>query len=166
MKHDAKTRRAALRLLARPQFVLADIVAITGVTRRTLQSWARAAGMPPRPRGARPSIYPAKTRRLAVRLYLQGVKMRTIGAATGAGTWSIREWVRAAGHPLRETHTSGRLDTAEVVALAEQHGHNRAAEILGCSPGSVAYHRQRAIRLRVREELRAQDATEGRRRAT
>lgn len=146
MRHTTKTRQAALRLLGRPGYTLGEIAAITGTTRRTLQAWARAAGLPPRVRGARPSIFGPAVRRRAVGLYLAGTKMRTISAQVGACAHEIRKWVRAAGHPLRTTHTCGRLSTARVVALANRFGSKGAAEILGCSVGSVGYHRAKARR--------------------
>lgn len=152
MTHLATVRADALRLYEEPGLTMGEIEDLTGVSRRTISRWAREAGLPQRSR-ARPAIFTAKTREKAVRLYLEGLPMYKIEAATGACDTSIRTWVRDAGHPLRSTHTNARLDTHQVVELAEQHGPKRAAEILGCSVGSIRYHRERAVVLRVRERL-------------
>lgn len=143
MAYDPSTRRLALRLLRRPGLVLADIEARTGVNRRTLREWARKAGIDPRPRGDQ-TLYPAETRKRAVDMYLEGKRMSAISAATGASSASIRVWVQAAGHPLRRTHTNARLDPRTVLELDREHGPKRAAELLGCSQGSIHYHRKRA----------------------
>ena len=152
--HSATTRREALRRLGRgdPPRDVSDALA---VPLHTLRHWAREAKLPPRSR-AHEVLFGPQVRARAVRLYQAGVKVRTISARTGACAGSIRQWVRDAGHPLRATHTNARLDTQQVVELAAQVGPAAAARSLGCSVASVHYHRQRALVLRVRAELRGQ----------
>lgn len=153
MSHTAATKRRALRLLQRPGLALQDITAELGVARKTLYNWAREAGLPLRSRG-HGSIYTARDKAKAVRLYLQGETMWQIGGLTGASPHAIRQWVQAAGHPLRRTHTNARIDTQEAVALAEEHGASGAAEILGCAVSTIRYHQERARVLAVRAKVR------------
>lgn len=153
MTYSNATVRRALALLGKPMLALADIEARTGVCRKTLYRWARAAGLPPRSR-AHGSIFDAKTRRLAVRLYRQGLTMDQIGARTGASKHAIRQWARASGEPLRATHTRSRIDHQQAVALQAQHGTREAARLLQCSESAVRYHVERARRLAVRTGLR------------
>lgn len=152
MKHNPATRRQAIELLARPELTLEDIAARVGANRRTLYNWARAAGLPLRSR-AHGSIYTPAVKRKAVRLYQQGETMAEIGAQTGASVHAIREWAKAAGVPLRRTHTNARIDTNEAVRLAKEHGARGAAELLGCAVSTIRYHQDRAVVLAIRAKL-------------
>lgn len=151
---DAATRRLALRMYQRGEDY-DTIRARTGAARSTLRRWAAAAGIPGRSTRKRIDVYPDAVVRKAVRLYVAGAKMRTISAKTGASMFAIRGWVRKAGHVVRRTHTNGRLDTAEVVALVKKLGPAAAARKLGCALGSVQYHVEKARREQVRAELLA-----------
>lgn len=153
MTHPAETRRRALELMARPDLLLDDIAAETGVNRRTLYRWALAANLPPRSRGHR-SIYTAADRDRAVEMYTRGDPMAQISAAIGASSHAIRQWVLAAGHPLRRTHTNARIDTREAVSLQATYGTREAAEILECSMGTIRYHMRRAEVLAIRAKIR------------
>lgn len=151
---DESTRQLALRMYTQGKDY--EIIrARTGAARSTVRRWAAENGIPGRSTCKHTDVYPEAVRRKAVRLYIEGVKMRTISAKTGACQYAIRGWVSKAGHPLRSTHTNGRLDTAEVVALAKRVGPAAAARELGCVIGSVQYHVEKAQRERVRAELLA-----------
>ena len=152
MTHSTETRSRALALLRDQALSIDDVSLETGVARKTLYNWSRAAGLPLRSR-AHGSIFTPEVKRLAVELYRKGLTMDQIGARTGASKYAIRQWVRTAGEPLRATHTNARLDTAEVVRLHALHGTGEAARLLGCSRGSVLYHLQRARRLKARAQL-------------
>lgn len=144
--HDEKTRALAVRMYVKGEDY-ALIQARTGASRRTIQRWCEAAGVPRRkPSG--PSVFSAKARAKAVRMYLAGERMSAIEAATGAADETIRRWVTEAGGERRASGWHGRYDTAEVVALAKAHGPNDAARRLGCSPGTVHYHVEKARRER------------------
>ena len=159
MRHPARIRARVLRLLQAGKLSMAEIARRTGVPRRTVQSWARRAGLPPRPPLAPPSTLPPSQQRRALALYLARVPLRQIRIRTGASPAQVRRLVREAGHPLRETHTMGRIDTAQACALAAEYGPTRAARLLGCTTGTVIYHQDKARRLRIRAELRAEEAS-------
>ena len=138
-RHDAATRRLALRMLAAGKAY--DLVtARTGASVRTLQYWARAAGLPPRSPGI-PRIT-ARARARALRLYLDDVPMRTICARTGVSAYGVRAIVRKAGYPLRPTSRRPKWDHDQVV-LTWQHLGRRtrdAADALGVSVSTVQRH--------------------------
>lgn len=157
--HDEKTRALAVRMYARGEDY-ALIQARTGASRRTIQRWCEAAGVPRR-EACGPSVFSAKARAKAVRMYLASERMSAIEAATGAADETIRTWVAKAGGERRASGCPGRYDTAEVVALAKAHGPNEAARRLGCSPGTVHYHVGKARRERAREALLAADRKRG-----
>jgi DNA-binding transcriptional ArsR family regulator len=93
-----------------------------------------------------------ETKRKALRLLRdQSVTIRAIAKTIGVTVRTLGRWASLAGLPPRNEK---RLDTTEVLAMDAQFGPNGAAYVLGCSPGSVHYHRQRARRLKARKALR------------
>jgi DNA-binding transcriptional MerR regulator len=130
----------ALRLYEHePLVTVAEIAERASVDRKSVRSWARDAGLTPRP-PARVRTYSAEDDALAVRLYLQEEPRLTIAAvsaATGMCASRVLDAVRAAGAKVR---SKGRPlhDHAEVVRLDKEHGPNKAATLLGCSPGDGA----------------------------
>lgn len=154
--HAPEIRALAVRLYL-DRVPMADIqLRCHGVSPKAVLRWVRAAGHGLRGI-VRSCIFGPEVRARAVAMYRAGVRMLTIQAATGADDQSIRQWVRDAGVPMRRTHTLARLVTAEVLRLDQEHGPNRAAQLLGCSPASVHYHREKARRERIRAELRGRD---------
>jgi transposase-like protein len=152
--HDQETRDHAMALWHDKSLGIDDLEAATGVSRKTLRRWARAANLPHRWRGR--SVFSAEVKARAVALYLQDppLKMRTIEAKTGMDEQTIRDVVKAAGHTLRRTHTNARLKTNDVMAAVERRGSiAAAARELGCVPSSVQYHIEKARREKVRAEL-------------
>ena len=161
-----KTVRArALRMLRSGRPTVAEISRRLGVSRKTLQVWARAAGLPPRPPQAPPSTLTPEQQRQAVALYLAGASRLTIEIRTRATPSQVRRLVREAGHPLRTCPTHARIDTTQAVALADELGPSGAAKSLGCCHSTVLYHQEKARRERIRAELRAQEAKKEQRRA-
>jgi hypothetical protein len=133
------------------------IAEAAGVDRKTVRNWAMAAGLPPRP-PARERFYSAGSEALAVRLYLQTapvLTMSAIMAKTGMSDSTVRASVVAAGHPLRTKGRQRKHDHDLVVRLDAEHGPSKAAKILGCSPGTVHYHRDVERRLKARASLRS-----------
>ncbi|MGL5909537.1 MAG: helix-turn-helix domain-containing protein [Phycicoccus sp.] len=163
--HPAEVRARVLRLLRAGKRTMAAIARRTGVPRRTVQSWARRDGQEPRPPTPPPCTLPPAKQRKAVELYLENVTLRQITIRTGASPAQVRRLVRDAGHPLRSTHTKGRFDTQEVAALAAEVGVREACRRLDCTRSTVVHHVEKARRLRIREELLAEEARKGRRRA-
>ena len=74
-----------------------------------------------------------------------------VAEITGVSIPTLARWARVAGLPRR---SDPRLSTALVVAMDAKLGPNAAARALGCSTGSVHYHRERARVLAVRKALR------------
>ena len=138
--YDEETRKAAVAIYRdRTDLSVEDASILAGVSRRTMQAWAREAGLPPRPPRT-PGLFDDAEKAKAVRLYLGGEPMWRIEGATGMGEGSIRSAVRAAGHDLRTCHTNARVRTEDAIAMAEKHGVPEAARRLGCSPEAVRYH--------------------------
>jgi len=143
-RHDEATRAEAIRLYRdRHDLEVEDIALRVGASRRSVQTWARAAGVPPRPPKT-PEAFDSRTKAKAVRLYLRGEKMWRIEGATGMGEGSIREAVRKAGHTLRSSHTNGRVDTEDALRLAKRLGPAEAARRLECHQTTIQYHVRKA----------------------
>jgi hypothetical protein len=87
--------------------------------------------------------YDNATRKTAVRLLHAGHTYPAVQEITGAPIRTLTRWARAAGVPLRQDN---RLTTPEVMRLSVKFGTRGAAEVLGCSRGSVGYHRAKARR--------------------
>lgn len=140
------TRALAIRLY-REDEAYEDITAQTGVPRRTVNHWARAAGLPRRRSAHRLRLHDAVTRAYAVRLYAIGTSMLEIGAEVGVGHGAIRQWVVLAGLPLRTTGSHRRIDTHQILRLYGRLGTMKAvSEVLGCSRSTVSNHVAQARR--------------------
>lgn len=159
VKPPAAVKAEALRCYVHePGMTVSEIAWRADVDRKTVSGWAREAGLTARTT-ARPRLFSQEDDALAVRLYQERVPMVDIQARTGMSRETIRLAVKRAGVPLRSSRRAI-LDHDQVVALDREHGPNRAAQILGCSPGTVHYHRDLERRLRIRAEMRAEAAAD------
>ena len=113
------------------------VTARTGASRRTLQYWAKAAGLPPRSSGV-PRVS-ARARVLAARLYGAGVPMCQCCASTGLSPQAVRSAALKAGHSLRPRARVPKWTYAQVVDTWQRMGRRTrdAADVLGLSVSSV-----------------------------
>lgn len=107
MKYDEETKLRAVEMYrANPDMLVPDIAIAVGVSRRTVQKWAREAGVEGRsPKTV--TLFTEETKSKAVAMYLDGHVMWRIEGRTGMGEASIRNAVRKAGHQLRPSGVRG-----------------------------------------------------------
>jgi hypothetical protein len=91
--------------------------------------------------------YDNATRSAARRLLAEGNTYRVVSEITTVPRRTLTRWARIDGVPLRQER---RVTTEETMRLSAKYGTRGAAEVLGCSRGTVGYHRAKARKAGVR----------------
>jgi hypothetical protein len=85
--------------------------------------------------------YDSATRTTAARLLGEGYTYRAVSEICEVPRRTLTRWARIDGVPLRQER---RVTTEETMRLSAKYGTRGAAEVLGCSRGTVGYHRAKA----------------------
>lgn len=130
------------------------IAADIGCGETTVDWWARRAGLR-RPRPVNNHRHTKLVRATAVRLYVEGRSARWIAEVLGDGIdkRTVMRWVKAAGITPRPDNPNT-IDEQRVSAVyAETKSVRRTSKLLGISQSGVRSALNRALRLRVRQEI-------------